>query len=106
MVDANSTTRYYWQVIRGFRDRDTQAVASRQRVTKFPEDIQHRAQRKLMVLNNAADLNDLRVPPGNRWEMLSGDRSGQHSIRVNEQWRICFVWEQGHGYDVEIVDYH
>ena len=60
----------------------------------------------MMVLNNAADLNDLRVPPGNRLEMLSGDRSGQHSIRVNEQWRICFVWEQGHGYDVEIVDYH
>ena len=60
----------------------------------------------MMVLNNAADLNDLRVPPGNRLEMLSGDRSGQHSIRVNEQWRICFVWEQGHAYDVEIVDYH
>ena len=60
----------------------------------------------MMVLNNAADLNDLRVPPGNRLKMLSGDRSGQHSIRVNEQWRICFVWEQGHAYDVEIVDYH
>ena len=59
-----------------------------------------------MVLNNAADLNDLRVPPGNRLEALSGNRAGQYSIRINNQWRICFVWSEGHAYEVEIVDYH
>ncbi len=59
-----------------------------------------------MILNNAASLNDLRVPPGNRLEALAGDRTGQYSIRVNDQWRICFVWEDGDAYAVEIVDYH
>ncbi len=69
-------------------------------------DIQRRAQAKLMMLNNARDLNDLRVPPGNRLETLSGDRKGQHSIRIDQQWRICFFWRQGDAYSVEIVDYH
>ena len=59
-----------------------------------------------MILNNAIDLNDLRVPPGNRLESLSGDRAGQHSIRINDQWRICFFWDKGDAYEVEIVDYH
>lgn len=59
-----------------------------------------------MILNNAADLNDLRAPPGKRLEALSGDRGGQHSIRINDQWRICFVWSEGHAYQVQIVDYH
>ena len=59
-----------------------------------------------MILNNAANLNDLRLPPGNRLEALSGDRGGQHSIRINDQWRICFVWSEGNAYHVEIVDYH
>ena len=68
-------------------------------------DIQRRAQAKLMMLNNARDLNDLRVPPGNRLETLSGDRKGQHSIRIDQQWRICFFWRQGDAYSVEIVDY-
>ena len=68
--------------------------------------MQRRAQAKLMILNNAKSLNDLRVPPGNRLEMLSGDRKGQHSIRINDQWRICFSWKQGNTYLVEIVDYH
>jgi proteic killer suppression protein len=93
-------------VIQGYRDRDTQAVAERQRVRRFPEHIQRRAQIKLMMLNNATDLNDLRIPPGNRLEALSGDREGQHSIRVNDQWRICFIWDSGEAYQVEIVDYH
>ena len=93
-------------MIRSYRDRDTQAVAERQRVRRLPEDIQRRAQRKLMILNNAMNLNDLRVPPGNRLEAMSGDREGQHSIRINEQWRICFVWDEGDAYQVEIVDYH
>ena len=97
---------YYRLVIRSYRDRTTEAVTERRRVDKFPEDIQRRAQGKLMILNNAKDLNDLRVPPGNRLEALSGDRSGQHSIRVNDQWRICFVWSEGNAYQVEIVDYH
>lgn len=64
------------------------------------------AQRKLVMLHAAATLEDLRVPPGNRLEALSGDRAGQHSIRVNQQWRVCFVWRDGHAYDVEVVDYH
>ena len=59
-----------------------------------------------MILNNAKNLNDLRVPPGNRLEALSGDQKGQHSIRINDQWRICFFWKQGNAYQVEIVDYH
>ena len=59
-----------------------------------------------MILNNAVDMKDLRIPPGNRLEALSGDREGQHSIRINDQWRICFVWDEGDAYQVEIVDYH
>ena len=93
-------------MIRSFRDKDTEAVAERRHIRKFSRDIQRRAQRKLMILNNATSLNDLRVPPGNRLEALAGDRSGQHSIRVNDQWRICFVWEDDDAYAVEIVDYH
>ena len=93
-------------VIRSYRDRDTEAVAERRRVSRLPGDIQRRAQRKLMILNNAASLDDLRVPPGNRLESLSGDRVGQFSIRINEQWRICFVWDGGDAYEAEIVDYH
>ncbi len=93
-------------VIRSYRDKDTQAVAERRRVKRLPLDIQHRSQRKLMILNNAQDLNDLRVPPGNRLKTLSGDRAGQHSIRINDQWRICFLWSDGDAYQVEIVDYH
>ncbi len=81
-------------------------VAERQRVRRFPEQLQRQAQRKLMMINNASDLNDLRVPPGNRLEALSGDRDGQFSIRINGQWRVCFTWEDGDAYEVEIVDYH
>ena len=71
----------------------------------FPPDIQSRARRKLILLDDALDLNDLRRTPGNRLEALKGDRAGQHSIRINDQWRICFIWEDG-AEDVEIVDYH
>ena len=76
------------------------------RVHKLPGDIQRRAKRKLMILNNAMNLDDLRIPPGNRLQALSGDRAGQHSIRINDQWRVCFVWSDGNAYRVEIVDYH
>ncbi len=87
-------------------DRETQSVAQRRRGGKLPEEIRRRAQRKLVILNNAADLNDLSVPPGNRLEKLSGNREGQYSIRINHQWRICFAWGEGNAYEVEIVDYH
>ena len=93
-------------MIRSYRDKDTQAVAERRRVHKLPGDIQRRAQRKLMILNSATNLDDLRIPPGNRLKALSRDRAGQHSIRINDQWRICFVWSDGNAYQVEIVDYH
>ncbi len=93
-------------VIVSYRDKDTQAVAARRRVPALGEDIQRQVQRKLMILNAAVSLNDLRVPPGNRLEALSGDRAGQHSIRVNDRWRICFVWRDGNAHRVEMVDYH
>ena len=93
-------------MISTFRDRDTQAVFERRPVRRLPADIQRQAQRKLTMLNNAVDLNDLRVPPGNHLEALSGDRAGQHSIRINRQWRVCFVWADGDARQVEITDYH
>ena len=93
-------------MIRSYRDKDTQAIAERRRVRRFPAHIQRRAQVKLMIINNASNLNDLRVPPGNRLEALSGDREGQHSVRINDRWRICFVWDDGDAHQVEIVDYH
>lgn len=89
-------------MIKSFRDKDTRAIAERRRVVGFSSRIQRRAQQKLMILNNARDLNDLRVPPGNRLESLAGDRKGQHSIRVNDQWRLCFVWRHGDAYQVEL----
>lgn len=73
---------------------------------KLPSDIQRIAERKLIMLHRAATLNDLRVPPSNRLEVLKGDRAGQHSIRINDQWRICFEWRTDGVYEVEIVDYH
>ena len=78
---------------------------NRQRVPRF-RSIENVAGRKLTMLNNAQSLQDLRVPPGNRLEQLIGDRAGQHSIRVNDQWRICFVWQDRDAYEVELVDYH
>ena len=84
----------------------TQAVAERRRVRRFPEQLQRQAQRKLIMINNALDLNDLRAPPGNRLEALSGDWDGQFSIRINDQWRVCFAWENRDACQVEIVDYH
>ena len=98
--------RYVHVMIQSYRNFATEKVANRERSRRFPADIQRRAQAKLMMLNNAKDLNDLRTPPGNRLESLSGGRKGQYSIRINDQWRICFVWTRGHAYQVEIVDYH
>jgi proteic killer suppression protein len=93
-------------MIRSFVDRETQRIWSGIRSRHLPADIQAAALRKLRLLNQARRLDDLRVPPGNRLEALKGDREGQMSIRINEQWRICFVWTQGGPADVEIVDYH
>jgi proteic killer suppression protein len=92
-------------MIRSFKDAATARLFSDEDVPRF-RGIERRARRKLMVLDGAASLNDLRVPPGNRLEVLKGDRKGQHSIRINDQWRICFVWHTRGPEDVEIVDYH
>jgi len=93
-------------VVRGFRDRDAQRLFARQPVRRLGPDLQRVALRKLRQLDAATALEDLRVPPGNRLEKLSGDRAGQHSIRLNDQWRICFRWKKGDAYEVEIVDDH
>jgi proteic killer suppression protein len=93
-------------VIRSFRDATTERLWSRQRVKGLDPRIQRVALRKLAMVDAAELLEDLRVPPGNRLEALKGDRAGQHSIRINQQWRICFVWAAGGPEDVEIVDYH
>lgn len=93
-------------MIRSFRSKDTEKVFHREPSRRLPSDIHAVALRKLWVLDAATDLNDLRMPPGNRLEALKGDRPGQHSIRINDQWRICFRWQNGNAYDVEIVDYH
>lgn len=89
-----------------FKDKEAQKVFERKHSRKLPLDIQQVALRKLRMLNRAETLQDLRVPPANRFERLVGDREGQYSIRVNDQWRICFVWQNGDALDVEIVDYH
>jgi proteic killer suppression protein len=91
---------------RSFRDRDTERIFQRERTRRFSPDVQRMAQRKLAVVDAAESLQDLRVPPGNRLEKLSGDRDGQQSIRINDQWRICFHWRDGDAHDVEITDYH
>jgi proteic killer suppression protein len=93
-------------VIQSFRDKDTERLFNRQAVRKLGSNVQRAALRKLRQLDAAVSLEDLRVPPGNRLERLHGDRSGQHSIRINNQWRICFRWIGGDAHDVEIVDYH
>ena len=93
-------------MIQSFGDRETEIIWSGRRSRRLPSDIQNVALRKLRMLNNARVLEDLHVPPGNRLETLRGDRAGQHSIRVNQQWRIVFVWQEGGPTHVEIVDYH
>ena len=93
-------------MIRSFRDADTQRVFRRERSRRLPPDVQRRAHRKLLLLDAAEALQDLRIPPGNRLERLSGDRAGQHSIRVNDQWRLCFRWARNDATDVEITDTH
>jgi len=93
-------------MIKTFADKATAALFAGKRVKAWGPDLIRQAQRKLAVLNRAASLDDLKVPPGNRLEQLAGDREGQHSIRINDQWRVCFEWRDGHAWGVEIVDYH
>ena len=93
-------------MIRSFRSTEAERIFAVQRSRKLPDDIQQVALRKLRMLNNARTLQDLRSPPANHLEKLSGDRAGQYSIRINDQWRICFEWRDGDAYAVEIVDYH
>jgi toxin HigB-1 len=98
--------RYYLEVIHSYKDGQTEGLFQGRRANRLPPDIQRSARRKLLLIDAATNLDSLRVPPGNRLEALKGDRKGQHSIRINDQWRICFVWRDGNAFDVEITDYH
>ena len=93
-------------MIQSFKDKATAAVFLGQVVKSLPVQIQALALRKLKMIDSARSVTDLLVPPGNRLEALKRDRKGQHSISINDQWRVCFVWREGHAHDVEIVDYH
>ena len=93
-------------MIKSFRDKVTEKIFNRQFSGQLPHDIQHIARKKLIILDAVPELNDLRIPPGNRLEALKGNRKGQYSIRINDQWRIYFKWNDGDAYDVEITDYH
>jgi proteic killer suppression protein len=93
-------------MIKGFKDKETAKIFNRNFSHRLPRDIQRIALRKLRMLNRARSIDDLRIPPGNRLEALKDDRRGQHSIRINDQWRVCFVWQDGDAYEVEITDYH
>jgi toxin HigB-1 len=105
MIDNHHAARYYAAMIVSFKDADTAALAQGKRVRRFV-NIEAVARRKLRQLQIAGRLDDLRVPPGNRLEVLTGDRQGQYSIRVNDQFRVCFRWSSAGAEDVEIVDYH
>jgi toxin HigB-1 len=93
-------------MIKTFRDKETEKIFNRLLSGKLPKNIQHIARRKLIVIDSTSDINELRIPPGNRLERLRGDRNGQYSIRINDQWRICFSWKSGDAFNVEIADYH
>lgn len=93
-------------MIQSFKDKETEQIFKRIGSKSLPQSIQRVALRKLTMIHAALDINDLRVPPGNRLEKLRSERAGQCSIRINDQWRICFRWEGGNAHDLEIVDYH
>ena len=93
-------------MIKSFADKETKKLFQRKFSRKLPQGVLQKARMKLEILDAAGAISDLRIPPGNHLEKLSGNRAGQHSIRVNDQWRICFVWQKGHAHSVEIVDYH
>jgi len=93
-------------VIKSFRDANTERVFNREFVKRYPREIQQRAFMRLNAIDAAVRLEDLRLPPSNRLEALKGDRKGEHSVRINDQWRVCFLWRDGHAERAEIVDYH
>ena len=93
-------------MIKSFKNKETEKIYKREVSRKFSRDIQHIALRKLRMINNAKNTKDLKIPPANRLEKLIGDRKGQYSIRINDQWRICFYWRDGDAHEVEITDYH
>ncbi len=93
-------------MIKSFKCDETEKIFNREYPRKLPSDIQRTALRKLRMIHNSKSLADLRIPPANRLEALSGKRKGQHSIRINDQWRICFEWHENNAFNVEIVDYH
>ena len=93
-------------MIQSFKCKETEKIYHRNFSRKLPHDIQRNAMKKLWMLDAAPDINSLRVPPSNHLELLKGDREGQYSIRINKQWRICFKWESGNAFKVEITDYH
>jgi len=93
-------------VIQSFRDKESKQIWESKGSRRLPTNIQRTALRKLLQLHSAETLDDMRVPPGNRLEALKGNRTGQYSIRINDQWRICFAWKEGEAHAVEIIDYH
>ena len=93
-------------MIQSFRSKETERIWQEKGSRNLPSNIQRAALRKLLILHSAERLEDLRMPPGNRLERLKGKRAEQHSIRINDQWRICFIWNDGDAYEVEIIDYH
>jgi proteic killer suppression protein len=105
-LDDNISSGYYQIMIKGFRDKATEKVYNGRFSKKLPHNIQRIAERKLIMLHRSVALNDLRIPPSNRLEALKGARKGQYSIRINNQWRICFEWRDDGVYEVEIADYH
>ena len=105
-IDVNNVVRYCFAMINSFKGKETEKIFSGKFSSKLPQEIQRLAARKLDYLDSAGELEDLRSPPGNRLEALKDNRAGQYSVRINDQWRICFVWRDNNAYDVEIVDYH
>ena len=105
-LHVSTAKRYHAGVIGSWAGVEAEKLFNRQRSRKLPPDLQRVALRKLLMLDAATTLEDLRVPPANRLEKLKGNREGQWSIRVNDQWRICFLWRDGNAQNVEIVDYH
>jgi proteic killer suppression protein len=93
-------------VIKSFAEDQTEALFAGHRPKRLPPSLHRQALKKLLLIHGASSLKDLTVPPGNRLEKLRGDRAGQHSVRINDQWRICFVWRDGDAYEVEVTDYH
>ncbi len=105
-LDVINAKHYVYTMIQSFSDKETAAVFAGYVVRRLPQDMQQVARRKLKQLDAARLLDELKIPPGNRLEALKGDRKGQWSIRINDQWRICFAWNNGDAEDVQIVDYH